>query len=240
MGQSMNQDHKRVSAKSKGRQNRTTSLLLGFMALCVIIVLAKHPVVSQGASPEQSLVEIVALQNTDRWVHGILIAIVFVLAYALTRFSDVICERSAFAIAGCMTYQAGCISVIAAMLADGFLVPNIAIKFVNTSQAQLPVAIALMSFCSVAIRLLTKFGFLLMSIAFVAWAVALWELRAERANARWEWVVAALAGVAPAAYLLGSQSPLVPHSLMAIISVQTIWYLTVARLMWTMNDHPSD
>jgi hypothetical protein len=102
-----------------------------------------------------------------------------------------------------LVYLFGCASVIAAMLLDVFVTPNVAIRCVAASVADQQIANGLLVLSSIAIQIFTKFGSLLMSLAFAAWALAMVGARLLLAAA-----VALVAGSVPMLLIVVNQATL--------------------------------
>jgi hypothetical protein len=209
------------------RSNRVAAALMAATTLVLLILLAKHPVVGPSDSVKESLATLVAMQSLDRWVHGVLIALIGILAYGLTVLSYAFKRMSPYLLVARLVYWFGCASVTVAMLLDGFVAPNIAIRYVASTVADQQIANGLLVLSSIAIQIFTKFGLLLMSLSFVAWSLALGGARQFLAAA-----IAFISGSASALFIVVNQAPLTPSSLMVIVAAQSLWYLVAATLLW--------
>jgi len=209
------------------RSNRVAAALMAVTTLVMLTLLAKHPVVGPRDSVQESLAALVAMQNVDRWVHGMLMALISILAYGLTVLSHAFKRKSPYLLIARLVYLFGCASVVAAMLLDGFVTPSIAIRYVASSVADQQIAHGLLVLSSIAIQIFTKFGLLLMSLAFVAWALAMVSARLFPAAA-----VAFVSGSATALCIVVNQVPLSPSSLIVVVAAQSLWYLAAATLLW--------
>jgi hypothetical protein len=137
------------------------------------------------------------------------------------------CGHSFYLLIARLVYLFGCASVIAAILLDGFVTPNVAIRCVAASVADQQIADGLLDLSSIAIQIFTKFGLLLMSPAFVAWALAMVGARLLLTAA-----VALVAGSVPMLLIVVNQATLSPPILMVIVAAQSLWYLMAATLLW--------
>lgn len=201
-------------------------IAIALCALVTIFAVAHHPTVSARA-PAEALTAMVRLATVDRVVHGVLIAIMGVLVFGLTVFTLRRGMHRATSVAAIVAYAAGIIAVIGAALIDGFLTPAIAERYAGTPPDVLKTAIPLLIVGAMAIQILSKFGFVAMSIAVAFWSADLVStpgvLRATG--------IVGFASAIVAVGLLVFAGNLNPHSLGAIVIVQAIWYLAVAVLL---------
>jgi len=76
-------------------------------------------------------------------------------------------------VAGLITFAIGIGGLLAAGLIDGFVLPEIAARFVAASPAARDAAVATLAACGVAVNVLTAFGIVAMAIAIGAWSLDL-------------------------------------------------------------------
>jgi hypothetical protein len=199
-------------------------IAIAIASLATLVSVAHHPTMSKALKPTDAIPAIVALSGADRLVHtiviGTMLALVFGFSvYALRRGL----HRSAV-IGGLVAFTFGIAATIGAALIDGFLIPEIASRYVDaTAELMVQGAVQLQT-CALAIQVATKAGFVGMSLGIVLWSA---DLIFDKGILRIAGVVGLLAGIVPV-YLTLSGGYLNPHSLTIVIAIQTIWYLTIA------------
>jgi hypothetical protein len=196
-------------------------------SLLTLVSVAHHPTTPKALKAADAFPAIVALTGADRMVHtiviGTMLALVFGFAvYALRRGL----HRSAV-VGGLIAFTFGIAATIGAALIDGFLIPEIAARYVDATPELLSRAAMLLQTCALAIQVATKAGFVGMSLGIVLWSV---DLILDKGFLRIAGVVGALAGIVPAILTL-SGGYLNPHALMIVIAIQTLWYLAIATLL---------
>lgn len=156
-------------------------------------------------------------------VIGTLLALLFGFAvYALRRGL----HRSAV-IGGLIAFTFGIATTIGAALIDGFLIPEIASRYVDATAELMNRSAMLLQTCSLAIQVATKAGLVGMALGIVLWSA---DLILDKGFLRIAGIVGVLAGIVPAVLTL-SGGYLNPHSLMIVIAIQTLWYLTIATAL---------
>jgi hypothetical protein len=199
-------------------------IAIAVASLMTLVSIAHHPTTSKALKPTDAFPAIVALSGADRMVHtivlGTMLALLFGFAvYVLRRGL----HRSAV-VAGLIAFTFGIATTIGAALIDGFLVPEIAARFVDATPELMNRAALVLQTCSLAIQVATKAGLVGMSLAIVLWSA---DLILDQGFLRIAGVVGVLAGIVPVVLTL-SGGYLDPHSLMIVIAIQTLWYLTIA------------
>jgi hypothetical protein len=217
-------------AEPDAMAGRSAALAIIVATIATLILVAHHPVVGPGGTPQESLSSIVALGQIDAVVHGMLIAMVGLFAYGFAVFGVRLGLQRGPALLATLAYLLGCISVVGAALLDGFVIPDIAARFSTSTDSQIQVAHGILASCGIAVQVLTKFGFSLMSVGFIAWSLALWG---SSKRIRWLVTVALAAGVLPATVIAASGLSLKPHTLMVIVAGQAFWNFIAAKLLWS-------
>ena len=204
--------------------------LLAGTALALVFV-AHHPVLGAHAGPEDPravLQTIAGLRGMDHLVHGGLIVLLLAFAVCLVEFARRIDPDRAFGRVGLLVYGAGIAATIGAATLDGFVIPDIARHFVGAPAEDVRVGYGLLVFAGLAIQNLTKLGFILMSGGILAWSCGLLGIGGRASAAG---VVGLLAGVAPAAVLLGSGLVLRPPVLLGLLAAYGAWNVAAAWLL---------
>lgn len=202
-------------------------MAIGACAILAVLAVAQHPVAASHVAA-QAIPEVVQLSLIDRLVHGFLIATTLATFFGFTIFS----ARRGFdrhtTIAGFIGYALGVAAVIGAALIDGFIIPDIAARYVKVTHDDIRAAVPLLTFCAIAIQNLTKLGFVAMSAGIFAWSVG---LVASPGTLRTVGIVGFFAAGLPVV-ILSYAHFLNPHLLGIIVLVQAVWYLAIAALLW--------
>ena len=219
--------HERPASFNDGAPDgRPAGIAIALCALVTIFAIAHHPTVSARA-PAEALTAMVRLATVDRVVHGALIAIMSVLLFSFTVFSLRRGLHRGTSVAALIAYGAGIAAVIGAALIDGFLTPAIAERYAGASPDALKTAVGFLLVGAMTIQILTKLGFIAMSVAVAFWSA---DLITTSGVLR----VTGIMGFASAILTIGLSmyaGNLNPHSLSAVVIVQAIWYLAVAVLL---------
>ncbi|MRW90508.1 hypothetical protein GJ699_10970 [Duganella sp. FT80W] len=178
-------------------------------ALIVLVALFHHPVAGTQGDAALLPAQIAQLAHKDRLVHGVLIVMLAMLTRALRSLQPA-------SATGLAAHALGSVLLGVAMLFDGFIVPNV---------AGIPDSLPMLQAMGLAIQVFSKAGLLAHCAAMLGWAYA------SRRSAAWFACVGMLASSLPAAALLFSDLRLTPHSLMAIFTIQAVWYLSAAWLL---------
>jgi hypothetical protein len=202
------------------------AVIIATCAVVAILAVAQHPVAASHAAA-QAIPEMVRLAPMDRTIHGILIAVMAALLFGFSVFSARVGFDRQTTIAGLTAYALGVGAVIGAGLIDGFIVPDIALRYVGVSPGDIKSAVPLLHLCSIAIQNLTKFGFIAMSAAIAAWSLGL----VSSAGVRRATGVVGFCSAGLTIAILAYAHTLNPHFLVIIVFVQAIWYLAIAALL---------
>jgi hypothetical protein len=169
---------------------------------------------------------ITQLGAADRAVHGILIVIIFAMIFSFTVYS---LSRSRLHIGApaWVAFFAGSMSVIGAALIDGFFVPAFAERYLRMVPTDAAPGLAILNASSIAIQILTRFGFLALSAATLLWSI---DLLLERGRARVIGSLGILVAMAVVAMLIFAATINV-HSLLLIVGLQALWYLAISYQM---------
>jgi hypothetical protein len=205
--------------------NRFAGFLLAACMLVMLIAISHHPVAPRRRGLE-ALEAIVALGPTDRIVHGVLVLIIFAMIFSFTVYT-LNRVRLPLGVTAWVAFFAGNMSVIGAVLTDGFFVPGFAESYLRSAPADATPALAILNAAAVAIQVLTRFGFLAICAAVLLWSI---DLILDRGQARLIGVLGVIATIAVVAMLfLGGTINV--HSLMVIVGLQALWYLAIAYRM---------
>ena len=214
------------SFDDRAPDGRAAGIAIAICAMVTIFAISHHPTVSTRA-PAEALTQMVQLATTDRIVHGSLIAIMGILLFCFAVFTLRRGLHRATSVAAIIAYAAGIAAVIGAALIDGFLTPAIAERYAGTPPDVLKTVIPFLLVGALAIQILSKFGFVAMSIGVAFWSA---DLFMTPGVLRVTGAIGFVSGIV-AVGLLAFAGHLNPHSLGAIVIVQAVWYLAVAVLL---------
>ena len=131
-------------------------------------------------------------------------------------------------VAGLITFAIGIGGLLAAGLIDGFVLPEIAARFVAASPAARDAAVATLAACGVAVNVLTAFGIVAMAIAIGAWSL---DLVRDVGESRIAGIVGFVSALLTVSVLVAGGPSLRPHMLIAVLCVQGVWYVWIAALL---------
>ncbi|MEA2785870.1 MAG: hypothetical protein QOF71_1974 [Candidatus Eremiobacteraeota bacterium] len=215
-----------ASFRDRAPDGRPAGIAIAICAMVAIVAISHHPTVSTRA-PAEALTQMVQLAPMDRIVHGTLIAIMGVLLFSFAVYSLRRGLHRATSVGAFIAYATGIAAVIGAALIDGFLTPAIAERYAGASADAVKSAIPLLVYGALTIQVLSKFGFVAMSIGVAFWSA---DLISAPGVLRMTGIVGFVSGIV-AVGLLAFAGHLNPHSLGAIVIVQAVWYLAVAVLL---------
>ena len=202
---------------------RAAGIVIVASALLTIFAVAHHPTL-RAKTPETLIAGMVALAPLDMFVHGSLIAIIIALVAGFAVFTARLGLNEQSAIAAFVVYSLGAFAVVGAALIDGFLTPAIAFQYEHAHAAEVPQGMGLLVFASLAIQVLTKFGFIAMSVGVLFWSIGL--LRRARIIMGIG-VLGILSALGVVAVLAFGGAFLTPPVLGVIVLVQAFWYVAI-------------
>lgn len=210
---------------------RRAALAIAGTTGLVLVALSHHPVAGKAASAQESLAKLAELQLMDGVVHGVLMVMLAILAAGFTSFSVLLGRARPPVIAGLAAYAAGCCIVVAAMLLDGFVVPQLGVKFVAAPENDIQLVYIILRVIGTVIQVLTKAGLLAMCAALLAWSYALATMQGLPGS-RWCAAVGAAGGLGSGLVIMFGNVLLTPGSLMAIFGIHSLWYFAAAGLLY--------
>jgi hypothetical protein len=192
----------------------------------MVLAISHHPV-APARRGAQALEAIAQVAVVDRIVHGALIVFVFAMIFSFTVYT-LTRARLSIGVLAWVAFFAGSMGVIGAALTDGFFVPAFAERYLRTVRDDPAPGLAILNAASVAIQVLTKFGFLALNAATFFWSI---DLLFEGGGARIIGLLGLIVSMSVAALLLFVGTINV-HALLLIVGLQSLWYLAIAyRLM---------
>jgi hypothetical protein len=209
------------------RSARAAGALLIGGSILEIAAMAHHPSV-HAHDLATVLVQLQALSAVSAWVHGVLIALMLIVFFALTEFAwqrDI--TRPAIR-AGLIAYAAGVVAMMGAALVDGFVTPRLATLAAGLGAADLSITAQLLHLCLLFNQALARLGAVAMSVGIAAWSVDLVRgARAERALG----VFGVAIGLGSAGALILGALQLDVHGMMLVLLLQVIWTTGVGVLL---------
>jgi hypothetical protein len=219
--------------QERGAPLRTAGSIAGAVFLA-IVALALHPHLSGHAGPQAELRQLDSLGARDRLVHGTLLLLLGVL---LTGFASYSLHRGLSrlpVLAGLVSFALGIGGLFAAGLIDGFVLPEIVARFVAASTAAQDAAVATIAAAGVAVIVLSMFGIVALTIAIAAWSL---DLARDVGESRIAGIVGFVSALLTGAVLVTGGSSLTPHTLIAVLCVQGVWYVWIAVLLASGKPH---
>lgn len=200
-----------------------------FLATVVIVVMLGHHPVAEGArSARESLDLIAQLAVQDGLVHAVLIGAVAMLLYGAVELCLALGLLRAPVAAGLAAYGIGCAFVVGAMLLDGFVTPQAALRLSGRGDALVQAAGASFVVVSSCIQVLTKAGLCGMGAGMLMWSAACWKLPSGRTLG----VLGVLAGFLPPLAVALAGMRVQPHLLMLLAAAQGAWNLGAGIYLW--------
>lgn len=196
--------------------------------LVTVVMLGHHPVASGTRSAQESLDLIAQLAWQDGLVHAVLIAAVAMLLYGAVELSLALGLLRAPVAAGLAAYGMGCAFVIGAMLLDGFVTPQAAMRLAGKGEAAVQAGAASFVIVSSCIQMLTKAGLCGMGTGMLMWSAASWKLPSARLLA----VLGVFAGFLPPLLVALAGMRVQPHLLMLLAAGQGMWNVGAGAFLW--------
>jgi hypothetical protein len=213
-------------ARSRPAARAAGALLIGGSIL-EIAAMAHHPSV-HAHDRVAVLAQLQALSAASAWVHGVLIALMLTVFFALTEFAWQRGITRPAIRAGLIAYAAGVVAMMGAALVDGFVTPRVAMLSPAVSAADLQVTAQLLDLCKLLNQALAGLGAIAMSVGITAWSLDLLRaVGAERALG----AIGMAIGLGCVAALIAAVLQLDVHGMMLVLVLQTIWTTGVGVLL---------
>lgn len=196
--------------------------------LLAIVALALHPHIIGHPAAQAELREIVTLGARDRLVHGTLLLLIGALLIEFVRYALRRGLTRRPVVAGLVIFCVGNCGLLAAGVIDGFILPELAARFVAASPGSQVAVITTLTACSVAVNVLTGLALIAMAIAISAWSL---DLAYDPGESRVAGIVGFVSAALTIAVLVMSGPSLNPNSLIAVIGAQGVWYIWIALLL---------
>jgi hypothetical protein len=209
--------------------SRSMSVIIIFACVAMIVLVTHHPV-AVGGSLVETLEIIRQSTMADQTVHGALMIVLSLLAVAMWHFSVMLGIKRPIVRAATLAYLLALVLAFFAMVNDGFAIPMIAAHCERSRDeaACLPAAQVMLSYSIIQIQAFARLTFIVMSIAFACWSVALWRYGTHAKIVAFAGFVSTVTQIA---LLYSVASMLTPKTLLIVLAAQVVWYLAVAALM---------
>lgn len=215
-------------------ETRPAAVILAGCSLFSMVVILHHPVV-HARRPQDALAGMVRLAPADQAVHAILLTLILLIVYAVSVLTYANRGRLLLGVGALAIFTIGSGAVVGAGLIDGFFTPSFAARYGVLAPALQNYAIPVLTAGAIGIQVLTKFGFFAFSAAALLWGM---EILVQTSRNRLAGTLACAAAVAEFAFVLLAGT-LNPHNLSIMASLQAIWCLAFAWVLWNRPENAS-
>ena len=207
---------------SRARRNLSAAFVA--CALATLTLLANHP--GSGAHTFAELLKAEASsQRIDAIVHGGFIAILSALTVCFVFLARHLGQEKVPVVIGLVALCIGTGTMIASMVVDGLVIPEIATRFAGSvAPDQIASARTIFVLCGALIRFLMPMALAFQAVAMLGFSSA-WLVQPRK---RVPGIYGLLVGTLLIVALLIVPAPLLDHLLMLSIVLQAIWYLAIA------------
>jgi len=217
---------------------RALAAALAACGFATLVLLAKHPFggaktfaeVLQGEARDQVVAGI---------VHGGFIATLSVLLVCFVYLSRYLGQDRVPVVVGFVAFCIATGATMASMIVDGFVVPAIAVRFLDVSAPDnLAAARTLFSMCGTLIRFLMPMAMVFQGIAVLGMSLA---LVGQRGMARGAAIYGICAGLMLCGAMLLAPATMLEHLLLLGIVLEAFWYFAIAAaiILTPMRGRPA-
>jgi hypothetical protein len=200
---------------------RRAGIVLIAATIVSIVAMAHHPSVGSH-DPAAAIAEIGTKATLNRIVHGVLIALMGLELYAFAVFADRLGGRRDAVRLGFIAYAIGVGAMIGAALISGFVVTQLAAH--DTYAGVDASAFANLARLAMAgNQSLAELGVIAISVAILAWSIALLHDRSQR----WLAIVGLAASVLPALALVAGVIRLDVSGMTLVVVAEAVWNVAV-------------
>jgi hypothetical protein len=215
------------SRADDGRETAIARAILLVATFLEVAVMGHHPSV-QASDPLGAAREMVALSATAVTVHGVLVALMLVIAYGCAVFASGRGASRPLIGIGSIFYGAGVVVMIGAALVSGFVLPDLANALPHATAGDGPGLNSIFILCRVLNRTCANFGVVAMSVGIGCWSLDLLKTPGlKRAVGAWGCVVSILAPLA----IFSRWIHLDVHGMTQVIVLQASWYISMAFIL---------
>jgi hypothetical protein len=213
-------------ARPEFRSASAGPLLLA-ATLLEILAMLHHPSVHTH-DMTVAVQQIAAVSSLSAWVHGVLLALMLIIAFGLSEFA----LRRGFARplirAGVIAYAAGVLVMIGAALLSGFVVSGLMSLTPHLTPTDLQINAQLLTLCRVLNQSYANFGAVAMSAGIALWSLDL--LRDAGAQRVMGYLGLALS-LLPALALIFGLIHLDVEGMTHVLLLQAVWNIVIAVAM---------
>jgi amino acid transporter len=202
------------------------SVLIGG-AVLQILAMAHHPSLTRG-DVTSALEQLRAMASLAAWVHGILIALLLLSAWAVGEFCVWRGMRRWPTRAGLVFYAAGVLGLIGAAIISGFVTASAATLVQGSGTPELQSAAQLLGFCGLLNRALANFGSVALAAGIFIWSV---DLLRTAGFARVVGAIGIVAGIATVFGILSGAIHLDVHGMTLVALLQSAWSISAGALL---------
>ena len=221
-----NDSHQFVSHEND-RTSAASGIVLLIASLLEVLGMLHHPSV-QTSDISQAVEQIARFSRLSAVVHGVLIALMLLIAYGFVDFALRRGLTRPLIRAGGIAYGCGVIVMVGAALVSGFIITDVASLIPHTTAVDLQINLQILLLCRVLNQACANFSAVAMSAGIVCWSL---DLCRNSGLLRAVGVFGCLVGLAPAIRLMFGAVHLDVHGMTAVVLAQAAWYVAVALLM---------
>lgn len=217
-------------AELSGRKQRsgevfTASGIIILVALMLVMVM-HHPVAGQ--TNASAVVESLARQaSAIRFVHGTVAAAMTIMTSLMLGVAIRLDVRRPHVLLGAVSSILALVMICLAVLLDGFVAPDLAIRCATSGGDCADTALAMLRYGASQIEFMTRFGLLALASATALWAG---DLISRKDSTRIFGALGMVSAIVQFGLLIVGDR-LNPHSLALIVLAQAGWYAAVAALI---------
>ena len=212
---------------STRRRAAIAGALLALATVLEIVAMSHHPTV-RSSDAAQAVRQVAELAPLSGWVHGILLALMLIIAYGLSEFVLRRDFRRPLIRAGSLAYGAGVIVMLGAAMVSGFIITGLAASTPHLTSADLQINAQLLTLCRILNQTWANFGAIAMSAGIALWSA---DLLRESGTPRMIGVLGLLVSLVPAAALILGLMHLDVRGMTAVVLLQALWNIAVGMGM---------
>ena len=206
---------------------RAAALVLIVVPFFEVLAMAHHPSLHSHEAT-QVVAELRATAGASALVHGILIALMYLVFLALVEFSVRRGLARAAVRAALIAYGAGVLFMSAAALVSGFITPRIALAVPALAPADPALITQLAIFASLFNQAFAHCAAVLMSAGIAAWSL---ELLRGSGAARAVGAYGLLTGLGCVLAIVVGVLHLDVHGMTAVVLLQSVWTIALGALL---------
>ncbi len=168
----------------------------------------------------------------DHAAHALAIGGVWLSVVGLAGFSRMLGATRPSVIAAFIAFTMCSVAILFGVTLDGFVVPQLADRWIDANQTTRATLQQLMQFCVSVASALTRVYMTLGSVAILLWSFAVWRARLS-SGLPW---LGVFVGVAAVALSIGGRPVVSVHELLALVLGWAAWMLWTGVVMLSIPD----